>query len=243
MSAPRRAALAALLLPLAARAAPLELRADDGLALTAELVPAAAPRRRGTVLLFHMAGSNLGEYATIQPELARQGFDSLALDQRSGGDGWGRRNLTAQRAGRDPGYPAALPDLRAALAWARGRGAGGPVLVWGSSYSAALVFLLAAEAGPAVAGLLAFSPGEYLRGASVRQAAARVRCPAFVTGADDEELAQAAPLLAAVQGAPKRQFRPRWGLHGSQMLRADRNPRGAAAAWEAVGAFLTEAAP
>jgi alpha-beta hydrolase superfamily lysophospholipase len=238
----RRAALAALL-PLPALAAPQELRAADGLALTAELVAATAPRR-GTLLLFHQAGSNLGEYAPIQPELARLGFDSLALDQRSGGDGWGRRNQTAARVGRDPGYRAALPDLQAALAWARGRDARGRVLVWGSSYSAALVFLLAAEAGPGVSALLAFSPGEYLAGVSVRAAAARVRCPAFVTSASDaEEERAAATLLEAVPGAPKRQHRARAGLHGSATLRADRNPRGAAENWAAVTAFLAEVAP
>ncbi len=257
---PRRALLALAALPASAALAPdflapeaigaeapapeaLALRAADGVAVYGTLVPAGG-RRRGTLLLFHMAGSNRGEYAPIQPELARQGFDSLAIDQRSGGTLWGRRNETAAALGRDPGYAAAMPDLRAALAWARQRDPAGPVLVWGSSYSAALVFLLAAEAGPAVSGLLAFSPGEYLGGVSVRSAAARCACPAFVTSASDsEEVDAAARLLAAVAGAPKRQFRPRQGLHGSATLRADRNPAGAAAAWAAVNAFLAEVVP
>jgi pimeloyl-ACP methyl ester carboxylesterase len=241
---PRRAMLALAALPAMAHAAePLSLRAADGVQVFGTLVPAVA-RRRGTLLLFHMAGSNRGEYAPIQPELARQGFDSLAIDQRSGGTLWGQRNETAAALGRDPGYAAALPDLRAALAWARQRDASGPVLLWGSSYSAALVFLLAAEAGPAVNGLLSFSPGEYLSGISVRAAAARCACPAFVTSASDsEEVTAAERLLAAVTGTPKRQFRPRQGLHGSATLRADRNPGGAAGAWAAVNAFLAEVVP
>lgn len=222
----------------------VQLRAADGLAITGEMLAAANGHRRGTILLFHMAGSNLGEYAPIAPELARRGFDTLAIDQRSGGSGWGRRNETAARAGHDPGYAAALPDLRAALAWARQRDANGRVLVWGSSYSAALVFLLAAEAGGAVNGLLAFSPGEYLSGVSVRAAAARVTCPAFVTGdGSSAEDSAAEALLAATHGSPRRQFRAEAGAHGSSTLRTDRNPRGAAAAWAAVNRFLDEVAP
>ena len=42
------------------------------------------------------------------------------------------------------------------------------ILVWGSSYSAALVFLLAAEHQDEIKAILAFSPGEYLRGSSSR---------------------------------------------------------------------------
>lgn len=227
------------LLPRRGRAATISLRAADGLSLTAEHLPAQGARRRGCILLFHMAGSNLGEYAPIAPELNRMGFETLALDQRSGGDGWGRRNETAARLGRDPGYRAALPDLEGALAWARGRDPSGRVLAWGSSYSAALVFPLAAMGG--VSALLAFSPGEYLPGFSVRGAAARVNCPAFVASDRGEE-GEAARLLDAVRGAPKRQFRPVAGAHGSSILRADRNPRGAAQAWAAVREFLDEVA-
>jgi len=234
----------ALLRPHLAAAAPVELRAADGVRVFGTYLPAGTARRRGTILLFHMAGSNRAEYAPIAPELARLGFDSLAIDQRSGGDAWGRRNQTASLLPHDPGYRAALPDLQAALAWARQRDATGPVLAWGSSYSAALVFLLAAQAGDGVSALLAFSPGEYLGNPPVRAAAGMVRCPVFVTGAADaEETAAAGALLAAARGAPKRQYRPAIGVHGSATLRADRNPRGAAAAWAAVTDFLAEVTP
>jgi len=225
--------LGALGLARPAAAAPVRLRAADGLTVFGEATPAATARPRGTILLFHMAGSNRGEYGPIAAELARRGFASLAIDQRSGGEAWGQRNETAAALPRDPGYRAALPDLEAALAWAPP----GPVILWGSSYSAALVFLVAA-ARPVTA-VLAFSPGEYLRGASVRDAAARVACPVFVTSdADPAEEAAAAAILAAVPGGLRRQYRPKAGAHGSSILRADRNPRGAAAAWDAVGGFL-----
>lgn len=73
------------------------------------------------VLLFHIAGSNRGEYATIAPAFARRGPDTLAINQRSGGPGWSRPNETAARLPRDPGFMAAMPDLQGALAYARER--------------------------------------------------------------------------------------------------------------------------
>lgn len=228
----------------AALAAPQELRAADGITVFGDYRRSDGPRRRGTILLFHMASSNRGEYGTIAPELSRQGFDTLAIDQRSGGPGWGLQNETASRLARDPGFLPALTDLEAALAWARDWDPGGRLIVWGSSYSAALVFLLAAARGATVSAVLAFSPAEYLTGVSVREAASRVTCPVFITSdADTVEEASAATLLEAVRGAPKRQFRPAYGAHGSSILRSDRNPRGAAAAWGAVSAFLDEVAP
>lgn len=241
------AALAAPALPARAAEA-VTLRAADGGAVFGTRLPAgAAPR--ATALLFHMAGSNRAEYATIAPELARRGFATLAIDQRSGGSDFGARNETVAAAGgRDPGYLAALPDLEAALAWARQPGMPRRVLVVGSSYSAALVFLLAARHAGDVAALIAFSPGEYLRGASVREAAARVECPVLVaSAADASEIAAARAILSAVpapQGrGPRIQFAPEAGPHGASLLRADRNPRGAAAAWRAVDAFLDAALP
>lgn len=116
----------------------------------------------------------------------------------------------------------------------------------GRSYSAALVFPLAAGAGAgaSVSAVLAFSPGEYLSGVSVRAAASRVGYPVFVTqDSDRAEQAGAAEFLAMLPGRPRRQFHPVAGAHGASILREDRNPRGAAAGWSAVDAFLDEVAP
>lgn len=191
------------------------------------------------ILLFHQAGSNAGEYATIAPRLNALGFNALAVDQRSGGPGWGRDNLTAKAFRRAAGFDEALPDLEAALDWAVASGHS-RVLVLGSSYSASLVFLLAAKRPETVKAVLAFSPGEYLSGReSVRSAAARVKSPVFVTSASDAgEIAEAERILKAVPGAVKQQFKPRNGTHGASTLRADRNPYGAAENWQAVETFL-----
>jgi dienelactone hydrolase len=178
------------------------------------------------ILLFHQAGSNRGEYATIGPALATLGFNALAIDQRSGGNAWGRTNETVKRLGKSTGYDEALLDLEAALQWAESSGQTGSIIVWGSSYSAALVFLLAAEHRNEIKAILAFSPGEYLRGsATVRKAAAQVSIPIFVTSAKDpkENL-----------DAPKRS-EPRWSrrkLGGGQTIFSQNSPPSHPRGWE-----------
>ncbi len=154
---------------------------------------------------------------------------------------WGQPNQTAGAVGADVDYRAALPDLEAALAWPSRQGFPARSIVWGSSYSAALVFLLAARHPSSVAAVLAFSPGEYLGdNHSVRDAAAQVQAPVFVTSAlDPEETSAARAIAMAVPGSSAVQFLPRLGgVHGSSTLRRDKNPRGAEENWHAVEQFL-----
>ena len=225
-------------------AEPIKLKASDGVTVFAEYWPAAAasPAAKAPLILaFHQAGASRAEYVPLVPRLTAAGFSVLALDQRSGGTEFGGRNQTVAALGKSTPYGAALKDLEAALAWGKSQAGGAPVLVWGSSYSAALVFQLAAAHGADIAALLAFSPGEYLgTGDAVRKAAKDVRVPVFVTQASDEdELAQSRQILAATASADKTLFVPPGrGVHGSSTLRSDRNAAGAEANWAAVLAFL-----
>ncbi len=192
------------------------------------------------VLLFHQAGANGAEYSTIAPKLNALGFNALAVDQRSGGRAFGRANRTVNALGHSTRYRAALPDLQAALDWAR-KNDSGKIVVCGSSYSAALVFLLAANNPGKVAGLIAFSPGEYLGGRHVvHDAAGKLRDVAvFVSSASDRgEIAAAHAIVRAVPGTAKTQFAPKQAPHGASALRADANPTGATAVWAAVESFL-----
>ena len=235
-------ALAAALLAAPALAqTPVQLEAADGVKIDGALWKAQG-KARGIVLLFHMAGSNRGEYSTIAPRLAAKGYDALAIDQRSGGDGFGRRNETVKTLGRATGFQQALPDLEAALAYARKTGE--PVAIWGSSYSASLVFVLAARHPGEVAAVLAFSPGEYFGGRAVKDAAAKVAAPVFITSASDGgEIAEAKAILAASPATLKVQHVPASGLHGSSTLRVDANAAGAEKNWAAVEGFLAKALP
>lgn len=221
-------------------AEPVTLTASDGVKVYGDFYPAAS-KSAPYILLFHQAGSNRSEYAPIAPRLVKLGFNCLAIDQRSGGDMFGQTNQTVARIGHNGDYLDALKDMEAALAWAKSQSPGSKILVWGSSYSASLVFLLAAKHPDEIAGVLAFSPGEYLKDKhAVRDAASRVSVPIFVTSAKDpEEIAAAKSILAASPSRQKTQFVPEVaGVHGSSTLRDDRDAKGEAENWKAVEAFL-----
>lgn len=225
---------AAILAAGSAFAAPVTFAAADGVVVHADYK---GQGERALIVLFHQAGSNLHEYDPIVPRLHQLGFDTLAVSQRSGGAQFGGENETAQGVGGAPDYFHAYPDMEAALAFARGKA--GRVVVWGSSYSSALVFKLASEHPKGVVGVLSFSPGEYFGGAfSVKMAAAKVVAPVFVTSASDAgEISAAKAIVAEVPGDAT-QFVPKRGVHGSSTLRDDQNPEGMAENWAAVEVFL-----
>jgi dienelactone hydrolase len=235
--------LAAVVFATAASAEPVTLTTADGVKVFGEFWPAASANAP-LILAFHQAGSSHAEYTPLAPRLNQAGFSVLAIDQRSGNGEFGGMNQTVAALGRSTTYDAVLPDLEAALVWGREHAQGAPLLVWGSSYSAALVFVLAAKHPTDIQGLLAFSPGEYLgkRGA-VAEAARTLRVPMFVDQSSAKnEIDAARRILAQATGsADKTQFVPaRHGVHGSATLRADRNPAGAEENWAAVLAFLAK---
>ena len=169
------------LLPGFAAAEPVVLTAADNVKVYGEVWRAAGPKAP-VILAFHQAESNHAEYSTIAPRLAAAGFTVLAIDPRSGGDYFGGSNKTVAALGRSTRYEGGLPDMAAALQWGKAEAQGAPLLLWGSSYSAALVFLIAARNQGWAAGILAFSPGEYLeRRRDVRSAAEKVTVPVFVS--------------------------------------------------------------
>lgn len=220
----------------------VELKAPDGVAVYGTYYPAVAPK--ALILLFHQAGSSSGEYADIAPRLQREGFAALAIDQRVGGNLYGpNRTMAAAKDKAD--YLGALPDLEAALAWGKAKNM--PIVLWGSSYSASLVFLLAnaADAKGSVKAVMAFSPGEYFNDKKmVGTAAAKVTVPVFVTSANTmEEEAEAKAIVSATPATDRQQYIPRTGIHGSSTLNATKNPGGADENWKVVLAFLKRVFP
>lgn len=211
------------------------LRAVDGVAVHGRFYGAAKPK--AMILLFHQAGSSKDEYASIAPRLVEAGYSALAIDQRSGDRMFGP-NLTVDALGGSRDYAEAAPDLDAAIDWAKAKGA--PIILWGSSYSAALVFPVAAKRPDDIVAILAFSPDEYLDGIAVGGAAAKLSMPLFVTSASDpKEIAAARKIVAASPAIVKQQFVPTLGgVHGSSTLIAKRNAKGAEENMTAVLAFL-----
>jgi dienelactone hydrolase len=208
-------------------------KAADG--ITVYATHASVAKSRGLIVLFHQAGGSRLEYEKIAPRLNSLGFATLAVDQRSGGSEFGGTNKTATQVTR-AGFLAALPDLEASLKYAKNTLKAPKVIVWGSSYSSALVFLLAAK-NP-VAGLLAFSPDEYLGQPSlVRDAAKKVTIPVFITSASSE-VSAAKAIYTATASKQKTQFIPKGvGLHGSRVLT---NPLTGTEYWVAVEKFLSQ---
>ena len=215
---------------------PTTLRAHDGVSISALVYEARQPK--GIVLLFHQAGSSKAEYATIAPRLAAAGFSALAIDQRSGGTLYGP-NETVSRLGKPTTYEDAKADLEAALDWAQPRRL--PIILWGCSYSAALVFEVAAEHINQVSAIVAFSPGEFLdKSGAVARAAARAQVPIYITSSSDADEIQAGRAILSVAPARvKTQFIPKFGVHGSSTLIEARNPKGSAENWNHVLTFLS----
>jgi dienelactone hydrolase len=220
-----------------AAAGGFSIKAADGVTVYGDLYEGPRGDKGPVVLLFHQAGSSAAEYEPIAPRLVQEGFSCLAVDQRSGGDMFGRNRTVEANGFRTPQlYEAAYADLVAALDWAVQKGYD-PIIVWGSSYSASLCLRLAAEREE-VDAVLAFSPGEYFnKEGLVADWAARVTVPVFVASSPGE-VDKASAIFERISSKGSSQFVPDEGVHGSSMLRPDKNPRGAEEAWRAVLSFL-----
>ena len=199
------------------------------------------------ILLFHQAGWSRGEYREIAPKLVKAGYGVMAVDLRSGGAVNGVRNETHYRAtkmGLARTYLNAYVDMEAALSYARQELKAERIVVWGSSYSASLVFRLAAEHPEGVVGVMAFSPGEYFKkeGADyVRAFAKRVTKPLFVTSSKKERQA-VKPIFDASPAKKKILFTPAsMGQHGSRALWGKWSDHDVY--WASVNGFLEEYAP
>lgn len=200
------------------------------------------------VLLFHQAGWSRGEYREIAPKLVAAGYRVMAVDQRSGQGVRGVPNETHRRAVKKKlrtGYLDAYSDLQTALAYARNELKATRVIVWGSSYSASLVFRLAAEHFGEVTAVMAFSPGEYFKkekgAAYVQGFAKKISQPVFVTSSKKER-EQVKPIFDACPAEKKILFTPASkGQHGSRALWS-RWPDDDVY-WTAVNGFLDKYAP
>ena len=135
--------------------------AADGVKVYGQKYFAALDEKAPLVLMFHQGGSNgRGEYEGLATWLNKAGFRVIAWDQRSGGDRYGFDNRTVNHLNQEdkPSYCEASADLQAALDYVTTEKLAEQVIVWGSSYSAALVFKLAADNKGKVSGVAAFSP-------------------------------------------------------------------------------------
>lgn len=198
----------------------------DGLQITADVYMEHKDQKTPFIVLFHQAHWSRGEYLEIAPRLNRLGFNCMAVDLRSGKGVNGVANETMLRAkANDKGtnYVDALPDIKAALKYTRKHYAQDKIILWGSSYSAALVLKVAGDMPDLANGVLAFAPGEYFKRLGkpadwIENSAKKIQIPAFITSARREKEAWSA-IFNAIPAKSKASYLPETkGNHGSRAL-------------------------
>lgn len=214
-------------------------KSNDGITITADLYIEHG-NDAPFIILYHQAGYSRGEYREIAPKLNALGFNCMAVDQRSGDQVNQVINQThkdAQAANKPTEYLDALPDIEAAYLYVKYSIKPKKIILWGSSYSAALMFYMGSEHHNNLSGILSFAPGEYFKvnGKDLKTYAAKITCPVFVTSAKSE-YANWKPIYGNIK-SDKSSFLPESeGKHGSKALW--KNNANHMAYWSAVETFL-----
>ena len=220
--------------------------AGDSVQIVADVYRGAAPSAP-TILLFPQGGGSArGEYRLIVPRLLGEGYNVIAADVRGGGARFGEPSR-APAVGDDFSYCAALGEVDAAVGLARARGFTGPLVLWGSSYTATLALQVGSRRSADVAAVLAFSPasGEPMAGCEPEPYVgwlARTGVPTLVLR-PRVELADSAraAALEAMRRDGATVFVAEQGVHGSSMLDSTRTRASTAPQWKAVLDFLRQA--
>lgn len=197
----------------------IEFPSEDSLTVTADLYEQDVDFPY--VVFFHQAGSSRGEYREIAPRFLKMGYNALVVDLRSGKESNYVQNQTAAKANelnlvRE--MIDARQDISAAIHYAQKFSNNQPILVFGSSYSASLV-LEEAASDSLISAVIAFSPGEYFRGHSVKNSIEGLSIPFFVSGSQAEKnyIQDLMSLTASPRGTifiPENGF----GKHGASSL-------------------------
>ena len=222
----------------------ITFKASDGLEITADLY-VTNPETSPFIILFHQARWSRGEYLEIAPKLNKMGFNCMAIDQRSGGEVNEVINETFQRAekqGLGTNYIDALVDMNSTIDYVKEKyNKAGNLIIWGSSYSSALVLHIASVRKD-INGALSFAPGEYFEDQGkpkdwLTQGAKNISIPTFITSAKMEKK-NWWDIAAQIPEHNRAYFLPtKLGKHGSSALWskfADSQEY-----WDAVEEFLS----
>lgn len=221
----------------------ISFNSKNGLEVTADLY-LTNNTKAPFIILFHQAGWSRGEYLEIAPKLNAMGYNCMAVDQRSGEKVNNIINETAKRAtekGLSSDYPDALPDMLAAIDYVKANYKMKKLILWGSSYSSALVLKIAGDYPDIADATLSFAPGEYFErfGQSedwITQSAKYIKIPVFITSAKKEHVYWKS-IFEAIPTTSKQSFLPTTeGHHGSRALWEQFDDH--EAYWTAVNDFL-----
>lgn len=192
------------------------------------------------LILLHQAGYSRGEYRETASKLANLGFNCLAVDLRSGDEVNFIKNQTAadaieKQCAHD--YFSARVDLQAAINFVANRSKK-PIILVGSSYSASLALIEAAE-NFKITAVVAFSPGDYFDGNVKIKEATSGLCIPILLLSTKLEYARMKELLDHVSPKYLNYFRPSAGegVHGSRAL-WEQNPNNQEY-WMALSQFFS----
>lgn len=217
--------------------------APDSVTITADLY-LTNPENSPMIVLFHQAGWSRGEYLEIAPKLNKLGYNCIAIDQRSGEKINEISNITyldAKVKSKPTTFIDAEIDMNAAIDYVKKTYAkASKLIIWGSSYSAALALKIAGERKD-VDAVLAFAPGEYFKRFGkpqdyIAEQAQHIKIPVFITSAKKEKESWWS-IFEIIPSKNKQYFLPETeGQHGSRAL-WEKFPEHKAY-WKAVTSFL-----
>ncbi len=223
----------------------IQTTAADGTTVYGETYYGDLPKTAPLISLFHQAGANgRGEYGPLIDWLNGLGYRAIAWDQRSGGGRFGMENRTEKEASGRKGFCDAYPDIEAGIAYAHEAAAGAPLIIWGSSYSASLVWRAALDHGDKVAGVAAFSTatGGQLNRCGARSVmpdlVKRGENPPFLAVWPDGESDQAKALRSYLTPLRTLVVIVEGGVHGSSALVPQRTRKNITKARRQVATWL-----
>ena len=227
-----------------ANAKEITFTAADGVLLYADIYTQPKPEQAANIILFHQGGGNVrAEYELIWPTLFELGYNILAVDMRNGGsERLGGQNRTVNKLGEKKySYCEAQVDVIPSIQQLKSMGLNGPIILWGSSFSAALVINTTAELSGQIAGTLAFSPasGGPLADCSPNKHANAISSPLMILRPQREmEIESVQKQFKLFTDAGHITFVAKDGVHGSSMLNPNRVTGDVDSTWAAVKNFL-----
>lgn len=219
----------------------VQFKSEDGVTVTADLYITNS-MSSPFILLCHQAGSSRGEYLEIAPKLTKLGFNCMAIDQRSGGSRAGVTNGTnadAKKLGVSYNYEDSIKDIEASIKYIKDELKVDNSIIWGSSYSASLAFIVANKNPDFIKGVIAFSPGEYFtfEDKKIEDYAVNIYVPVFISSKKNEDVLWNS-IYEKIPSEKKIGFLPEkaLGSHGSAALY--KTTTGNEEYWIAINKFL-----
>lgn len=180
---------------------------------------------RAVILLMHEEGASRGEFLSIGPWLALQGYTAVAIDLRYGQTSRGLKNETALRS-RQLGLSWDLTtnktDVINSLRFLHEHYPASSYILWGNSYSASLAISLAAEYPQLCSAIIALSPnrsGDLALRQEMQENIQRLHQSILLSGAQSD-LKDLQNLFLLIPASSKKLFVPQYsrGNSGSSAL-------------------------